>query len=68
MLVQGPSLWACLGFAVIGVELGIAETAFAGGEEVDKLQYTVDADPGSRRNKDYATAGSQLVGVPGGLC
>ena len=33
-------LWACLaGFAVAAGELTVAETAFAGCEEVDKLQY-----------------------------
>lgn len=38
--MQEVSLWACLaGFAVAAGELSIAETAFAGCEEVDKLQY-----------------------------
>ena len=38
--VQEASLWACLaGFAIAAGELSIAETAFAGCEEVDKLQY-----------------------------
>ena len=40
ILVQDVSLWACLaGFAVAAGELHVAETAFAGCEEVDKLQY-----------------------------
>lgn len=40
LLVQEASLWACLaGFAVAAGELDVAETAFAGCEEVDKLQH-----------------------------
>ena len=40
MFLQEASLWACLaGFAVAAGELTVAETAFAGCEEVDKLQY-----------------------------
>lgn len=40
ILAQDVSLWACLaGFAVAAGELHVAETAFAGCEEVDKLQY-----------------------------
>lgn len=39
-LTQEASLWACLaGFAMAAGELNVAETAFAGCEEVDKLQY-----------------------------
>ncbi len=38
--VQEASLWACLaGWAVAAGELNTAEVAFAGCEEVDKLQY-----------------------------
>lgn len=38
--MQEASLWACLaGWAVAAGELNTAELAFAGCEEVDKLQY-----------------------------
>ena len=38
--MQDASLWACLaGWAVAAGDLNTAETAFAGCEEVDKLQY-----------------------------
>ncbi len=38
--MQEASLWACLaGWAVAAGELNTAEVAFAGCEEVDKLQY-----------------------------